>query len=86
MKISVFKISFMNSSSANLMGKVEPLVVLAWHRPGGLVSSKNHMKKFHSILMYAENSWGFTEIKQVNTRSIYVCQGINGDRNGFFEG
>ena len=28
----------------------------------------------HSILRYAESSWGFTEIKQVRARSIQVCR------------
>ena len=36
------------------------------------------MKKLHSILRYAESSRGFTEIKQVNVRSIQVCRGSVG--------
>ena len=38
----------------------------------GRTSSMKHVKKFHSILRYAESSQGFTEIKQVSTRSIKV--------------
>ena len=45
---------------------------------GGRTSSTNHVKKLHSIVRYAESSWGFTEIKQVSTRSIQVCQGSMG--------
>ena len=48
----------------------------AWQ--GGRTSSKNHVKKFHSILGYAESSRGFTEIKQVSARSIQVCRGSMG--------
>ena len=43
----------------------------------GRTSSKNRMKK---LFRYAESSRGFTEIKQVSTRSIQVCQGTYGDQ------
>ena len=47
---------------------------------GGRTSSKNHVKKLHFILWYAESSQGFTEFKQVSACGIQVCQGINGDQ------
>ena len=50
------------------------------HGGGGRTSSKNKVKKFHSILRYAESSRGFTEIKQVSAHSIQVCWGIIGDQ------
>ena len=37
-----------------------------------------HVTKLNSILRYAESSRRFTEIKQVSTRSIQVCQGSMG--------
>ena len=45
---------------------------------GGGTSSKNHMKKLNSFLRYVESPRGFTEIKQVSTRSIQVCRGSTG--------
>ena len=40
---------------------------------GGRTSSKNHVKKFHSILYrYAESSRGCTEIKQVLIASKFA--------------
>ena len=43
----------------------------------GGTSSKNHVKKLHPILRYAESSREFTEIKQASTRSVQVCRGTN---------
>ena len=37
-----------------------------------------HVKKLHPILRYAVSSRGFTEIKQVSTRSIQVSRGSMG--------
>ena len=42
---------------------------------GGKTSSKERVKKLHSILRYVESSRGFTEIKQVSPCSIQVCRG-----------
>ena len=40
----------------------------------------DHVKELHSNLKCAKSSQGFTEIKQVSTRSIQVCWGINWDQ------
>ena len=45
---------------------------------GARTSSKNHVKKSHSILRYTKSSGGFTEIKQVSAHSIHVCRGSMG--------
>ena len=58
---------------------VVSLTLQRFQLPGGIgrTSSKNHMKKVHSILRYVESSWGFIEIKQVSACNTQVCQGIN---------